>query len=179
MKGLTGRLGIALAAAPLFALMAGVPATADADSPVGVTAVAGRLINGDGDTSGKCLEITNTGRGADVVMAGCHKNAHQGWNLVSVGGGYYTVKSHDADAAGKCLTGFNESSQVQMLGCNGLRDQNWFFIQRANGWFQLQNRTWSNQCLDVEDNGLSNVVQTWLCGPANKGNQLWHWHSVA
>ncbi|QFR02204.1 ricin-type beta-trefoil lectin domain protein [Streptomyces phaeolivaceus] len=179
MKGLTARFAIACAAAPLVALAAGVPASAGSGAPVDAAAASGRVINGDGDTSGTCLEITDTGRGSAVVMARCHVNAHQGWDLVPVGSGYFTMRSHDADAAGKCLTGFGEGVQVEMRSCNGQRTQQWFILYHANGWFQLQNRAQSSQCLDVRSNGLSNVVQTWLCGPANKGNQLWHWHTVS
>jgi hypothetical protein len=48
------------------------------------------------------------------------------------------------------------------------------------GWYQYF--TWvdiGRLCLDVRDNGNSEVVQLWLCGPTSppgvKGNQMWKW----
>jgi hypothetical protein len=159
-------------------VMVGIGVGSAAAVPADVTAVGSRLINGDGDTSGKCLEISNGGTGAGVQMAGCHTNAHQSWAFIDLGSGWVQIRSHDADARGKCLTARGEDFQVIMATCDGADDQDWYRNPASNGWFQLYNPYWGNQCLDVENNGLSNVVQTWLCGPLNKGNQLWHWHSV-
>lgn len=144
--------------------------------------VGTRLVNGDGDTSGKCLSIENTGRGTRVLMEGCTVNAHQGWEFrtTPIDQGMQIV-SQDADARGRCLTAHGEGQQVTMDPClsyydSGFRHQVW---SRGTGWFQIHNAAPINgrfQCLDVRDNGLSNVVQTWLCGPSNKGNQLWKWY---
>jgi hypothetical protein len=139
-------------------VMVGIGVGSAAAVPADVTAVGSRLINGDGDTSGKCLEISSA--------------------FIDLGSGWVQIRSHDADARGKCLTARGEDFQVIMATCDGADDQDWYRNPASNGWFQLYNPYWGNQCLDVENNGLSNVVQTWLCGPLNKGNQLWHWHSV-
>jgi hypothetical protein len=155
--------------------------TGGSSSSAGVTAVGSRLINGDGDTAGKCLEIPDGGTSRTyVIMNSCHTNAHQSWYFTSHTGGYVAIRSHDADAAGTCLTAIGSNGYaVRMASCPTVgASQAWVILQHANGWFQLRNKAYSDQCLDVRDNGLSNIVQTWLCGPSNKGNQLWHWHSV-
>lgn len=143
--------------------------------------VGTRLVNGAGATSNKCMSIENTGRGNLVLLETCNLNAHQGWVLTPVRQ-YVQVRSQDQDAGGKCLTANFQGNQVYMSTC--LRDidpdsvyQEWF-VDRigTTAWFQLQNATYgdgSAQCLDVRDNGRSNVVQTWGCGPDNKGNQMW------
>lgn len=163
------QLAITLAAVALLVI---APATASA-------AVGSRLINGDGDTAGKCLEISNGGRGDYIQMAGCHTNAHQSWYLHYISDDLVSLRSHDPDTVGQCVSAWSEGVQVTMSNCSNASNQIWRKIDHANGWFQLRNNDFQgNQCLDVKDNGQDDVVQTWLCGPSNKGNQLWHWHSV-
>lgn len=172
-------------AALALAIVAGVgvssAGTAVADeTSAGVMAVGSRLINGDGDTSGECLEISSGGTGTRVQMARCHTNAHQSWYFIQLGGGWVQIRSHDTDANGKCLTARGEGNQVVMQSCTGNDAQDWWTGRPASpGWFQLNNPAYLGyQCLDVKDNGLNDIVQTWQCGPSNKGNQLWRWHSV-
>jgi hypothetical protein len=46
-------------------------------SPTPASAGVGtRLVNGDGDTAGRCLSIANAGRGIAVLMESCNTNAH-------------------------------------------------------------------------------------------------------
>jgi Ricin-type beta-trefoil lectin domain-like len=92
------RIGVALAATPMLALALAVPATAAAPQQEAVPmAVGSRIINGDGDTAGKCLEIANGGTSRGVQMAGCHTNAHQSWYFRGVGDGWFEIRSHDLD----------------------------------------------------------------------------------
>jgi hypothetical protein len=92
------------------------------------------------------------------------------------------IRSHDADAAGRCLTALPKGIPAAMFTCDGGNDQLWWFGRPASpGWFQMENYVWEGTiplCLDVENNGLSNEVSVWNCGPSNKGNQLWRWASV-
>jgi hypothetical protein len=59
-----------------------------------------------------------------------------------------------------------------------VNSQRWWVRQiGTTGWFQLENSAHgSAQCLDVRAGGLSNVVQTWSCGPYNAGNQKWKFY---
>jgi hypothetical protein len=150
-------------------------------SPAGEMAVGSRLANGDGDTSGKCLENSGGRGGPSVQMAPCHTNAHQSWYFHPLGGGYVQIRSHDVDAADKCITSYGHGSSVRMEYCDGDEDQRWGTGRPASpGWMQLSNQAFDpfSVCLDVTENGLSNIVQAWECGPSNKGNQLWKWHSI-
>lgn len=133
--------------------------------------VGSRMANGDGDTAGTCLSIENTGRGTRVLMESCTVNAHQGWDLEYLWGSVYRVRSQDRDADNRCLTAHGEGQQVTMEPCDYADARLWHRLPSGN-WFQLE-AYGTNQCLDVRANGLSNVVQTWLCGPNNKSNQLW------
>ena len=147
--------------------LAVVLSSTPADAGVGT-----RLANGDGDTSGECLSIEGTGRGPKLLMEPCNTNAHQGWVIDG-----NKVRSQDRDARGRCLTALGEGNQVSMQPCSPPQDptQHWVVVPNTPGgdWFQLLNGAYGPQCLDVRDNGLSNAVQTWRCGPSNKGNQLW------
>jgi hypothetical protein len=114
-------------------------------------------------------------------METCNTNAHQGWVFTPVGQ-YVQVRSQDRDAGGKCLTAAFEGLQVYMSTClpdthpDSVYQEWWVDRIGTTNWFQLENATYgdgSAQCLDVRGNGTSNVVQTWLCGPDNKGNQMW------
>jgi hypothetical protein len=179
------RVHFRMASAVIVALVAvmgfGVGGAVAAPSSAGVVALPpSRMVNGDGDTSGKCLEIDDAGRGTGVHMRTCHGNAHQSWYLTVHSGGVYAVRSHDPDAAAKCLTAaVFEGNPVRMADCsNGVgSSQAWVRDMRGDGWFQLDVVAYSEQCLDVAANGLSADVQTWLCGPLTgpnvKGNQLW------
>jgi len=150
--------------------------------------VGTRLANGDGNTSGTCMSIVNAGRGTSVEMEPCTTNAHQGWELVRephLGG--VQILSQDIDAGGRCLTAHGQGVRVTMDRCvsrsthPGLYAQQvWGPVTISGSWQQLLNYAFvpaGLQCLDVRDNGTSNVVQTWLCGPITgpniKGNQLW------
>jgi hypothetical protein len=156
-------------------------AAAAPPSSAGATALpASRMVSGDGDTNGKCLEIDNGGTGSGVHMRPCHGNAHQSWYLTLHSGGVYAIRSHDADAAGKCLTsGVFENNPVRMADCsNGVGNlQAWERDLRSDGWFMLDVVAYTERCLDVAANGQSADVITWLCGPLAgpdvKGNQLW------
>jgi alpha-galactosidase len=180
------RLGVVLTFV-LVSVLGVATQTASANetaSSADVMAVGSRLVNGDGDTSGKCLEISNGGKGegARVHMAGCHVNAHQSWFFTPVGNGWFMIRSHDADASGRCLTALPKGIPAAMYTCDGSNDQLWWTGRLASpGWFQLENWVWEGSiplCLDVENNGQSNDVSVWDCGPSNKGNQLWKWASV-
>src|SRR5687767_12289829 len=78
------------------------------EAPIQVLATANRMINGDGGTSGKCMEIAGGAPGSTAVqMAPCRSHAHQGWTLTpywttivlpggtSVSFTAYRVTSHD------------------------------------------------------------------------------------
>jgi hypothetical protein len=172
-----------LIAASLLLLMLGAPASAKTGSgPVSPMAVGSRLINGDGNTSGKCLEISGGGTGSWIQMAGCHTNAHQSWYVTSHTGGVIAIRSHDPDVSGECLSSGSSGVQAAMGDCtsNGVSaNQAWYRIERANGWFQLVNKLYPTLCLEVANSGQSNRVQSGPCGPSNQGNQLWHWHTVS
>jgi hypothetical protein len=105
-------------------------------------------------------------------METCTTNAHQGWEYWRSSVGPSTVRSQDADARGRCLTAHGEDNQVSMQPCfSNDSTQHWVMFHPTIGsdWFQLINYAHGTpQCLDVENNGLSNVVQTWRCGPAKK-----------
>lgn len=169
---------IALTALLALSGIGATSAAAETGTAAEVAAVGGRLINGDGDTSGECLEISGSGTTHRIQMGTCHVNAHAGWTFQSIGSGYFTIRSHDtADSSGRCLTGYNQA-QAMMLPCDGIDDQEWSQIPAPNNWFMLKNR-FHGTCLDVKDHGTSNVVWTFPCGdPANAGPQKWHWHSV-
>lgn len=146
-----------------------------------------RLANGDGDTRDLCMSIVNAGRGTSVEMEPCNLNAHQGWELKTEDGVWFWIVSQDGDAAGRCLTSHGEGVRVTMDRCStqppgsdNYEQQIWARTQTSSGWYQYRNARWaepSRQCLDVRDNGRSNVVQSWLCGPTTgpniKGNQQW------
>lgn len=159
----------------------GVGSAAATPSSAGVAALPpSRMVSGDGDTVGKCLEIDNAGEGPGVHMRPCHSNAHQSWYLTLHSGGVYAIRSHDPDAKGMCLTsGVFEGNPVRMADCSrGVGSlQAWERDIRSDGWFQLDVVAYTERCLDVAANGLSEDVQTWLCGPltgpGTKGNQLW------
>jgi hypothetical protein len=152
-------------------------------------AVGTRLVNGDGDTAGRCLSIVNAGRGTSVEMEPCNSNAHQGWEYISDGAGGVRIVSQDADARGRCLTAHGEGVRVTMDRCVSrsthpalYEQQVWLRVVTTGDWRLLANlASWQSpgaeQCLDVRNNGTSNVVQTWLCGPSDlpgrKGNQMW------
>lgn len=163
-------------------------------SSVQPLATPNRIINGDGGTSGKCLEIAGGGPTSELVqMAPCRSYAHQGWRLrqwlvsIPYRDGFidiiaFTVESHDPDAAGRCLTYMGQATQARMRPC-GRVDNLWFRNQAPNGWFQLesvwawsisQDRPENYKCLDVhvDRSRTTNVVHSWTCGPLNKGNQL-------
>jgi hypothetical protein len=144
-------------------------------------AVGSRLINGDGDTSGTCLEIDHGGTGSGVRMASCHVNAHQSWRFTTHTGGYVAIRSHDPDQAGNCLSaGSVVSESPFMTDCtDGVdADEAWIQIHRSNGWFQLHSKAYHGLCLAVIDIGARNLVTMHQCGGATQGNQLWHWASV-
>jgi len=186
------------------------PATADPvvvevvprseEAPIQVLATANRMINGDGGTSGKCMEIAGGAPGSTAVqMAPCRSYAHQGWRLTShsvtiVAGGVtvtlpaYRVVSHDPDAAGRCLTYTGHNTQARMNPCSSSiinPPDLWFKEDAPSGWFQLESvnayarylatgNLSDRKCLDVhvDRTKTTNVVHHWTCGPLNKGNQL-------
>lgn len=155
-------------------------AAAAPPSSAGVTALPpSRMVSADGDTANKCLEIDNGGLGPGVHMRPCHGNAHQSWYLTYHTGGYYAVRSHDADAAGECLTaGVFEGNPVRMADCSGgVGNMQAWERDFSGDWFQLDVQAHTNRCLDVAANGQSEDVITWLCGPLTgpdvKGNQFW------
>jgi hypothetical protein len=148
--------------------------------------VGTRLANGDGDTSGKCMSIINAGRSTSVEMEGCSTNAHQGWVLDAEYDFWFRIKSQDADAGGRCLTAHGQGVRVTMdrcstdIGSSLYERQIWTRWLISGNWYQFENAfpfAQGPQCLDVRDNGLSNVVQIWQCGPTSgpnvKGNQEW------
>nr|AXL06566.1 hypothetical protein [uncultured bacterium]AXL06575.1 hypothetical protein [uncultured bacterium] len=144
-------------------------------------AVGSRLANGDGDTTGECLEIDAGGTSTTtVVMRTCHTNAHQSWYFTAHTGGVIAIRSHDPDAAGRCLTaGVFQDLPVRMAACPTVgAPQAWHIVGDPDGWFQLRNHAYSDQCLDVSANGLGDVVKTWGCRTTSNGNQLWKWRSV-
>lgn len=167
------------------------------DAPPQVMATANRMINGDGGTSGKCMEIAGGGPSSTYVqMAPCRSYAHQGWRIESAwitvlfaGGTTVTllaerVWSHDPDAAGRCLTYTGHNVQARMLPCSGINSW-WLQLPASRGFFQLESvAAWSysistgndadRKCLDVhvDRTRTTNVVHHWTCGPSNKGNQL-------
>lgn len=170
------------------------------EAPIQVLATANRMINGDGGTSGKCMEIAGGAPGSTAVqMAPCRSYAHQGWTLTSqwvtvvLPGGStvtrlaYRVVSHDPDAAGRCLTYTGHNTQARMYPCSGSINPPdlWLKNDASNGWFQLESvNAWAHhlatgnpadrKCLDVhvDRTRTTNVVHHWTCGPLNKGNQL-------
>ncbi|QFU91751.1 RICIN domain-containing protein [Amycolatopsis sp. YIM 10] len=178
----TARVVTQVIAAALLLLALGVPASAGTGAaPVAPAAVGSRLINGDGDTSGRCLEISGGGTGTWVQMAGCHTNAHQSWYFTPHTGGVIAVRSHDADVAGECLSSGSSGVQAAMGDCvtNGVSaNQAWYQTPVSNGWFKLRNKLFTNLCLEVANSGQSTRVQSGPCGASNQGNQLWHWHTV-
>ena len=134
------------------------------------------------------MSITDTGRGTSVEMEPCTTNAHQGWELEAENGPWFRIVSQDGDARGRCLTAHAEGVRVTMDRCTDrppgsslYEQQHWMRTQTSSGWYQYRNAGLGGpslkQCLDVRDNGRSNVVQTWLCGPTSgpdiKGNQQW------
>jgi len=152
--------------------------------------VGSHLVNGDGDTAGKCLSIADTGRGSAVLMEPCNLDAHQGWRFgIKIGNGptyppptdgHSRIRSQDADAAGRCLTAHGHAEPVTMEPCAGpdseIYDRKaWTSSAPSGNWFGLWNRGafTTVQCLDVRDRGRSDVVQNVTCGPANQGNQRW------
>ncbi|MEV0308670.1 RICIN domain-containing protein [Nonomuraea fuscirosea] len=143
-------------------------------------AVGSRLVNGDGDTSGKCLENAGGRGGPSLQMAPCHTNAHQSWYFHQLGSGYVQIRSHDVDAADKCITSYGHGDPVRMEFCDGGDHQRWWTGRQASpGWMQLSaSNPGFSVCLDVKEHGESNIVQAWECGASNQGNQLWKWHSV-
>lgn len=163
-------------AAGLAVVLSSTPASAG---------VGTRLANGAGATSGTCMSVTNTGRGTSVEMEPCTTNAHQGWDLEIITGGLFRIVSQDADARGRCLTAHGEGVRVTMDRCSepGTERENQVWQERPTssaGWYQYF--MWvdvGRLCLDVRDNGNSEVVQLWLCGPTStpgvKGNQMWKW----
>lgn len=158
------------------AVAATVPSAA-----AGTAAVGSRLINGDGDTSGTCLEIEYGGSGPGVHMAGCHVNAHQSWRFTTHTGGYVAIRSHDPDQAGNCLsagTAVSESPLITDCSDEVGADEAWTQIHRSNGWFQLHSKAYQGLCLAVIDVGSRELVAMHRCGGATQGNQLWHWASV-
>jgi hypothetical protein len=175
------RVASAVIAALVVVMGLGVAGAAAAPVSAGVTALPpSRMVSGDGNTQGKCLEIDNGGTGSGVHMRTCHGNAHQSWYLTLHTGGVYAIRSHDTDARGKCLTApVFAGNPVRMADCsNGVgAPQAWARDLRSDGWFMLDVLAYTEECLDVAGNGLSEDVQTWLCGPLTgpdvKGNQLW------
>ena len=163
-------------------------------APPQVLVTANRMVNGDGGTNGKCMEIAGGGVGSTYVqMAPCQSYAHQGWTerawSVTLPNGHtrraYTVESHDGDAAGRCLTYTGHAVQARMFGC-GYLDTFWIKRDAPSAWHQLESvEAWyygysvtgnldDRKCLDVHVNTgqTTNVVHHWTCGPLNKGNQL-------
>jgi hypothetical protein len=207
MKPSWRRTLVCLGAVALIALSAGPagarterPAEGPDEAPIQVLATANRMINGDGGTSGKCMEIAGGAPGSTAVqMAPCQSYAHQGWTLnptpttfVLPGGNTltltaYRVTSHDRDAAGRCLTYTGQNVQARMYACSsGINPPDvWLKNNAPNGWFQLESATAyarylvtgnpaDRKCLDVhvDRTKTTNIVHHWTCGPLNKGNQL-------
>lgn len=153
-------------------------ASAETTATQGVTAVGGRLANGAGPTSGKCMEISGSGTTNAIQMGTCHRNAHAGWTFEPVVSDRFEIRSHDKDAAGKCLTGSAYGEQAYMSICDDLSSQQWTQIPAPGDWFMLRNN-YSARCLDVKGHGTTNIVQTFPCGdPATAGPQKWKWRSV-
>ncbi|MFD2351052.1 RICIN domain-containing protein [Nonomuraea ferruginea] len=148
----------------------------------GVAAVGSRLINGDGDTSGTCLEIEYGGTGTGVRMARLPRQRPPELALHHPHrGGYVAIRSHDPDQAGNCLSaGSVVSESPFMRDCtDGVdADMAWTQIHRSNGWFQLHSKAYQGLCLAVIDIGARDLVTMHQCGGATQGNQLWHWASV-
>lgn len=180
------------------AIVSAVPISGEA--PIQVLATANRMVNGDGGTSGKCMEVAGGAPGSTAVqMAPCRSYAHQGWTLTpywttivlpggnSVSFTAYRVTSHDRDAAGRCLTYTGHNVQARMFTCaSSINPPDlWLKNNAPNGWFQLESaiayaqylgtsNPANRKCLDVhvDRTKTTNVVHHWTCGPLNKGNQI-------
>jgi hypothetical protein len=177
----------------LVVLAAG-PAGADPET----MATANRMVNGDGATNHKCMEIAGGGPSSELVqMAGCQSYAHQGWTLqpqsltLDTSAGpvtytVYTVRSHDPDAAGRCLDDWGPGWQAHMSrGCR-YWPALWFKRPLSNGWFKLEAvEPWyfdylqtgnpaDRVCLDVLVGPAwpTYEVISAVCGPSNDGSQM-------
>jgi hypothetical protein len=200
--GIVAAVLVVLPAAPTGASPGQSPEEGPTDPAVEVLATPNRMVNGDGGTHGKCMEIAGGGPSSYLIqMAPCRSYAHQGWTLrqrqVTLPNGNsvtaYRIESHDPDAAGDCVTYMGQAVQARMTAwaCNSL-EGHWFRNTASSGWAQLESvAAWyfdylytgnpaHRQCLDVhvDRTRTTNVVQTWACGPLNKGNQLFRVQSA-
>lgn len=164
MRGNVGRILLATVVAALALVMVGAPASAR---------VGARFANADGDTAGKCMDLDGWGTNERVHMVACNNAPNQDWFFKHYSGGFFTIRSYDADAANECLSdtgGGQVGIQVRVVACGVDYSQLWDVVEWSGTWYYLYNYG-TGLCLDVRDYGMSNVVQTVGC--RDVGSQRW------
>jgi hypothetical protein len=167
-------LALALGADPASA--ARTQSTASPESPgIGVLVDGQRVINGDGDTAGKCLDNAGVGTELSLQMWQCNDGRQQDWNYVDRGGGLWQIYSR---LNNNCVSAEGHGAQAAVVNCSfivGPPERSSFFWYVRNypgGWHRWESARYRGQCLDVRGSGTSNVVQLWDC--LDQGNQKWH-----
>jgi hypothetical protein len=194
MKGLTRRTLIGTAVVALAVAFGGPAAASPGARPpargaaylpstpaspaIEPRTVGQRIKNGDGDATGKCLDVISPGAGGEVQVIKCNGSVQQNWNYVGrpdIANGVYEIRSRVPAIDPICVNGYvGQGSQVYVSSC-GVSYTLWRVRPIAPGWNQWENFFNVGECLDVRDFGKSNVVQLWACtsNPATRGNQMW------
>ncbi|MEN3304627.1 MAG: hypothetical protein V7603_829 [Micromonosporaceae bacterium] len=163
-----------------------VPALS-ASATAGPLTAGQRIKNADGDTTGKCLDLQGAGAGPFAQMWQCNGGAQQNWSYhgrPDIANGVYEIVSRFPSATPQCLAGnpTAQGIQVYVLQCDESRSvTNMLWeVNPIGSWNQwilvIASPGNPSFCLDVRDNGKSNVVQVWPCNisdPATRGNQMW------
>jgi hypothetical protein len=159
-------------AAVLALLTPNIAAAEEQDTWLGPLVVGQRIINGDGDTSGKCLDYEGAGTGLYAQMWACNGGRQQDWNYVQVSGNVYEIRTRIANNPYPCVDGpsAQQGTRVVMTGCTTTSSL-WVAENFPNGWVRWRNY-WSGLCMDVRGGGTTNVIQMWPC--LDQGNQKWH-----
>lgn len=128
--------------------------------------------------SGKCASVDSWSMldGAEILQWTCGStSANQQWNLVSVGGGKFQLRSELSD---KCMSvsGWSvlDGAQIVQWACgSGSANQEWYLDAAPDNQSYLRSAL-SDRCISVAGwstiNG-ADLVQ-WECG-AGSANQLW------
>lgn len=125
-----------------------------------------RLVNGDGDTAGKCLDFDQASF-YYVQLWSCRTGVSQQlWHYHPIGLGGMEIWS----AQGGCVNAAGQGSGARVIVSNCTTSYSTWTATRYGDWIQWRNAA-TNKCLDVKDYGLSNVVQMWDC--LDQGNQKW------
>ena len=117
--------------------------------------------------SGKCLDVEggSTSNGTFVNQWQCHGGDNQRFNLVHLGGGYYSLI---ANHSGLCLDiiggSKNAGTRLQQWQCHYQDNQKFNLIWHTDGSYSLVAKH-SGLCVDVANASLNNGAQVtqWPC----------------